>query len=77
MRGLYAAASNAFGAWSRGDERSRVAHKMDELREALDRFEPIVNAHFDGLNRITGERGKPVQGEPVSVADQRKYGVIR
>lgn len=77
VRGLYAAASNALGAWSRSDDRSRIAHKMDELRDALDRIEPIVTAHFDGLNLLTNERTKPAQGEPVSVADQRKYGVIR
>lgn len=74
VRGLYASAANAFGAWSRHDDPSRVARKMQELSEALDLIKPIVEAHFDGLNLMTGQR---TQGSPVSAEDRSKYGVIR
>lgn len=46
VRGLYAAAHNALGAWRRGDRLDRVTHKMDELADALTRLAPIVEAHF-------------------------------
>ena len=74
VRGLYATAANAFGAWDRGDDPSRVARKMAELNEALELIKPIIDAHFDGLNLMTGQR---TQGSPVSGEDLSKYGVIR
>lgn len=74
VRGLYAAASNALGAWKRRDDPSRVARKMAELEEAIATITPVVDGHFDGLNLMTGKR---TPGSPVSMEDQRKYGVIR
>lgn len=47
VRGLYAAAHNALGAWKRGDHLDRVKHKMDELADALTCIEPIVKDHFE------------------------------
>lgn len=74
VRGLYATASNALGAWRRKDDPSRVERLMAELEKALTVIEPIVEKHFEGLDLTTGKR---TQGSSVSVEDQRKYGVIR
>ena len=46
VRGLYAAAYNAIGAWERGDSLERVRRRMDELSNAIDRMRPIVDEHF-------------------------------
>ena len=48
VRALYAAASNASGAFERGDNPQRIAHKMKELRDAVHSIQPIVDAHFEG-----------------------------
>ncbi len=69
VRGLYAAAHNAHGAWSRGDSPSRIAHKMDELAHAIARIAPIVEAHFAGLDLRTGERRKDIIQEGLGRRD--------
>ena len=50
VRALYAAASNASRAFERRDSHQRMAHKMEELRDATERMKPIVDAHFDEVN---------------------------
>lgn len=46
VRGLYAAAHNALGAYQRGDLGDRVGRKMAELADALARIAPHVEQHF-------------------------------
>lgn len=52
VRGLYASAHNALGAWKRGDKPDRVRHKMDELADAIALLAPLVDAHFREMHAI-------------------------
>lgn len=67
VRGLYAAAHKAFGAWRHADSPARVAHKMAELGEAVRAMAPLIEAHFADVGHAYGPslRVHEVRGDDV------------
>src|SRR5574337_342400 len=54
IRNLQAVAHNAVGSWERG-ETERFARKMAELKIAVEKSQPLADAHFANRKHSHGE----------------------